>query len=257
MSRSGEGMTDGGRSFAGPGGGKPLDAPSSGGSRALSAILPLCWTAQGDVRYIVPLGCGAAPARALRMHTGERMNLIVITFAFVLLIGCPTAVWAQEAERIRASVKDGQRVVVTDDQGREFAGKIAEIGADTLRLLVGTQPTAVRFASIVRIDRPHDTLANGALIGLGVGAAFGLTAVALEDARECNPAAFFDCSDPSLAGYVIIPLMTGGLGSAIGVGIDALIRRDRTIYRRGDHVRTTLRPIAGHGVRGVVAAVSW
>jgi hypothetical protein len=189
--------------------------------------------------------------------TGTRMNPIVITFAFVLLIGCQTVVWAQEDERIRGSVKDGQRVVVIDDQGRELAGKIDRVGADSLRLLVRDQPTDVRLADIVRIDRPPDTLANGAGIGFGVGAVLGLTALALEDARACDPGVWFDCSDPSIASYVLVPLVTGGLGTAIGVGIDALVRRDRTIYQRGRTVRTTVVPAIGHGMRGVVLAVSW
>ena len=176
--------------------------------------------------------------------------------SFVLFTYCQP-VWAQETTQIPALVKDGQKVVVTDTQGRELAGKIEGIDEGSLRLLVGDQSTELRFADIVRIDRPHDTLANGALIGLGIGAAWGLTALALEDARDCDPAVWFDCSNPSVAGYVIVPLITGGLGSAVGVGIDALIRRDRLIYRRGDHVRTTIRPIVGHGLRGVVAAVSW
>jgi hypothetical protein len=184
------------------------------------------------------------------------MRRISTWLSFVLLVCCPSA-WAQEVEQIRARVKDGQRVVVIDDQGRELAGRLDGIGADSLRLLVRDQPTDVKFADIVRIDRPPDTLANGAAIGFGVGAALGLTALALEDARACDPGAWFDCSDPSLASYVVVPLITGGLGTAIGVGIDALVRRDRSIYRRGGHVRTTVAPAIGRGARGVVLSVSW
>jgi hypothetical protein len=49
----------------------------------------------------------------------------------------------------------------------------------------------------------------------------------------------------------------GGLGTAVGVGIDALIHRDREIYRRGGGALATVGPVLGRGLRGAVVSVTW
>ena len=58
-------------------------------------------------------------------------------------------------------MKDGQKVSITDDQGQEFNGRIGTVAADGLRMLVEGKRVDVAYDRIVRIDRPHDGLANG------------------------------------------------------------------------------------------------
>jgi hypothetical protein len=115
----------------------------------------------------------------------------------------------------------------------------------------------VDFASIVRIDRPRDGLGNGALWGLGIGAVVGLAGLIAEESGECEPVGFFGCSDPQTGAYVVIPLVFGGIGAAIGVGIDAAIRREPNIYRRGTTARVRVMPTLGRGRSGVAVALSW
>jgi fermentation-respiration switch protein FrsA (DUF1100 family) len=52
-------------------------------------------------------------------------------------------------------------------------------------------------------------------------------------------------------------LLFAGLGTAVGVGIDALIRRDRAIYRRGAGAHMTVAPALGRGVLGALVSVTW
>ncbi len=147
----------------------------------------------------------------------------------LIFVSSPT--WAQtNAESIRTRVKDGQHVSITEDQGQEFKGRIGTLAADGVRMLVDGKSVDVAYDRIVRIDHANDGLANGALIGFGVGAALGLAAIAT--ASACDPAVI-GCSEPDAGGYVAVTLLMGGLGTAVGVGIDALIHRDREIYRRG------------------------
>ena len=186
------------------------------------------------------------------MTPGRRATLLGLAVA---LFSSPA--WAQaDLERIQAGIRNGQKVIITDEDGHEVAGRIDSIDADSIRIDTKGQATDVPYGRILRIDRPPDTLANGALIGLGAGALFGLLSLAVEDASRCDSSAFFACADPTLLGYVVIPAFTGGLGAAIGVGIDALIRRDREIYRRGA-VRTSAAPVLGPGIRGAALSVSW
>jgi hypothetical protein len=162
-----------------------------------------------------------------------------------------------DADAIRHRVREGQKVRVTDDQGREWQGRIEAFAPDNLVLVTkNRQRRDVPYTAILRIDRPHDTLANGALIGFVSGAVYGLVAVVAEENADCDPGAFFSCGDPTAAAYVVIPPVLGAIGAGIGVGIDALIRRDATLFRRGDS-RVLLAPSLGRGVRGVSLSVRW
>ena len=181
-----------------------------------------------------------------------------ILVACAIALALPAESLAQtSADDIRAKVKQGQKVSIIDDEGREYNGKVAELTGDDLRIVSRHNTAAIRYATIIRIDRPHDGLGNGARTGLLVGAAFGLVTLAMEDARACDPAVWFDCSDPSGAGYAIIGGIAGGLGAAIGAGIDALIHRDPTIYRR-NATRIAVTPsISRRGHIGAGVQVSW
>lgn len=79
-----------------------------------------------------------------------------------------------DAEEIRRGVTEGQKVVVIDDQGRQLAGRITELRADTLLLRSGGVSTDVPYGRILRIRRPDDRLWDGALAGLATGADLGL-----------------------------------------------------------------------------------
>jgi hypothetical protein len=179
--------------------------------------------------------------------------------ALAVLFASSPCLAQTDVEIIRTRVKDGQKVSITDDSGQVFMGKIGVITADGLRIQGDGKSADVRFDRIVRIDRPNDGLANGALIGLGAGAAVGLVAIAAEDqGGDCDSVAFQPyCSDPSAGGYVAVTLLGAALGTAIGVGIDALIRHKGEIYRRADGTHVTAAPSFGHGVRGAVVSVTW
>jgi len=182
-------------------------------------------------------------------------QMIRICAAALAVLFVSTPSWAQTtAENIQTRVKDGQRVSITDDRGQEFKGRIGALAADRLRMLVDGKSVDVAYDRIVRIDHPNDSLANGALIGLGVGAAMGLAAIAT--ASGCDPVAI-GCSEPDAAGYVGATLLFGGLGTGVGVGIDALIHRDREIYRRGTGAHATVTPALGRRALGAVASVTW
>ena len=162
-----------------------------------------------------------------------------------------------DATAIRQRVKENQKVRVIDDQGREWHGRIAALTPDTLTLVTrDRQRKDVPYGTILRIDRPHDGLANGAAIGFVSGAMLGLLAVITEEANDCEPAGFFSCGNPTAGAYVVAPLVLGGLGAGIGVGIDALVRRDGHLYRRSD-ARVALAPTLSRGVRGFRVSVRW
>lgn len=157
-----------------------------------------------------------------------------------------------EGPIVSALVKRGQTVDVIDDQGHETRGKIRTLSSTILTLDRNGTSTEIPFERIAQIARPTDGLANGALIGLGAGAAFGLLA-STAGTDDCDY--YFDTCGPRWV--VGSTLVFGGLGVAIGVGVDALIHRDRVIYRRGAARQTRVAPVLGRGVAGAVVSVNW
>ena len=154
------------------------------------------------------------------------------------------------ADEIRRRLKDGQTIFIVDDQGRELKGRVAGLTADALMLRVGRDRTDVPYDRILRIDRPHDGVLDGTLIGLGVGAGLGLLGAlaAATDDSGFGP-------DPADVAR-IAPLVIGGIGAGVGLGLDALIRRETNIYRR-QGATLSLSPTLGRSRRGVAIAVSW
>lgn len=161
-----------------------------------------------------------------------------------------------EREEIRGLVKVGQKVAITDDGGRRLEGCIQVLGPDRLRVASQRSVTELEYERIVRIDRPHDGLGNGALVGFSAGAVLGLALVVDEETSECEPG-FLSCGDPHPAAYALVPGIIGGLGAAIGVGVDALIRRDPGIYRRGSGAVVRVIPTVGRGAAGATVQVRW
>jgi len=169
------------------------------------------------------------------------------TFTIALLIFCGTASAQTSANDLRGQVKEGQKVAVTDEQGRELRGRIVNVTTDSLTLARGDRREAVQYDQIVKIDRVDD-LRNGALIGLGVGLAlFALDAVvSSENGITLNP-----------AGYVVIGALYGGLGAGAGAGLDALIGGNRSIYQRGRSTRISLAPSIGRDRVRASIGISW
>ena len=52
-------------------------------------------------------------------------------------------------------------------------------------------------------------------------------------------------------------LVFGAIGAGIGVGVDALMHRERVIYRRDAGRRTRVTPVVGPGIAGAMASISW
>ena len=166
----------------------------------------------------------------------------------------PAAASAEtDAAEIRRRVKDGQKIFIVDDQGRELKGRIAELRADALTLLVGRHRTDVPYDRIVRIDRPRDGVSDGALTGLGIGAGLGLilavAAAATDDSGWGSP-------NPADVAR-IATLVLGGIGAGIGLGLDAAIRHETNLYRRQGATRISLSPALGRSRGSVAILVSW
>lgn len=116
-------------------------------------------------------------------------------------------------------------VYVLDDAGVEVSGTLLRLDPDSLVLLVGGVEHRLEAARVQRIQRRGDSLRNGALIGAAVGAAMGLIAAGISDCPGSDPGG----SCPAVRTTAF--LVSTGVYTAIGTGIDALVVGRTTVYQ--------------------------
>lgn len=146
---------------------------------------------------------------------------------------------ARTLDELRLITRPGQTVTITDTSGAEATGRITSMSPAAIRVQVKGSAREWTEGEIRTIrQRVPDSLSNGALWGLGIGAGLmglGLAAVGVEDGDE---------------GWAVLAVaIYGGIGAGIGVGVDALIRSKQVIYQRpttsvGWRVSPLVTPIA-------------
>ena len=149
----------------------------------------------------------------------------VLATAITLLLLCGRVATAQDtapnAHSDQRSADAGlQRVRVTlAKSGREINGRLVELSADAVRILVGGKARDLSLTDVRRIDiERSDSLKNGAVIGaIVLGGWCALV-----------------CGQGLGTGAQLIPAVAANaaVGALIGAGIDAGRRERTTIYPR-------------------------
>ncbi len=121
----------------------------------------------------------------------------------------PVSDFGQVPTRVRV----GDTVYVTDSSGRQHKGMLFDVSASRLVLESGGKRRDFPAGQVAAISwRAPDSLGNGALAGMAVGA--GLTGIAL----------LGSCGSTDCGGWAFLAMLAyGGIGAGIGAGIDALI----------------------------------
>ena len=179
------------------------------------------------------------------MRTAALATIAVVALGSRGATGQPLEV-AHSFEQLQVLVRPGDTVTVTDVMGREVTGAIATLSSKALELVVSGSRRNFLEDDLQKIrQRRGDSLANGALWGVGIGAGWGaliVVGLASEDHDTGGPGA--------IAGFIGT---LGGLGAAVGVGADALIRGRPVIYEKTALGAATvwLSPLLGRGQKGV------
>lgn len=160
---------------------------------------------------------------------------------------------AASFDALNGRIQVGQRIWVTDASGREVRGRLERISGDELVLRTDRR-TTIPASDVRRVrTRDRDSVRNGTLVGLGIGAAMGTAwcvgAIA-DDSGDVN--ARVECAE----GFIVYP----GLGALIGVAVDAVIPgKMRVVYqasaRQASRVSIRVVPLASSRAKGL--AVSW
>ena len=113
---------------------------------------------------------------------------------------------------------------VLDNTGTETSGKLLRLNPDSIVLLVDGAERRFETARVARIQKRGDSLRNGAIIGAVVGVAMGIITAGISDCPGDRPGG--GCPGSRAALF----LVSTGVYSAIGTGIDALIPGRTTLY---------------------------
>lgn len=152
------------------------------------------------------------------------MHLRILAIVSLVLL---THSWARAQEptdtfdQLGALVKPGETLTITDSMGKRTRGKLTDLSTTSLMLDVSRKSHAFAPADIDTIEK-RDSLGNGALIGFAIGA--GLASILGFTSSEAR--------DEGAALILFGALVYGGAGAGIGVGIDALGKGLRVIYKR-------------------------
>lgn len=169
----------------------------------------------------------------------------------------------QSFTELQGMLRRGQMVVVTDESGRETQGKLAELSVSSLVIFTKEKTHDSRgmehetwtakqsFAEgAIKEIRRRDSLGNGALIGLAVGAIPAVVAAVVFGGACANEGG----SCPAYS--VGLPALFAGAGAAIGAGVDAMIGRHKVVYVSPPRTRAlTFSPVFGRDRQGVLVSV--
>jgi hypothetical protein len=165
----------------------------------------------------------------------QRLSCCIVATLALLPCAAQAQTPAHSFEELQHSVRIGQHVVVTADNGRKTTGTVRDVSPSSI-----TVGTSVFPESAVRELRRADRLWNGALIGAAIG-----TGLATWDYAV----------DPSEPGNAVIFTVAIGLGSAIGAAIDGFAK-GKVLYRSPlQKVAVAVVPLVGKGKRGALVAV--
>jgi hypothetical protein len=154
---------------------------------------------------------------------------------------------ASDLNQLRVLVKPGDVLTVTDTGGQKVQGRLTELDDSRIVLALRNDQTRQFDGRMVTTieKRGGDSLKNGALIGLATGGILG----------ALGGVGYANAYDGNYTGWAVAyGLVYGGLGAAIGTGIDALITGNRVIFAKSKTTISVAAVLDRHR-KGVVFAL--
>lgn len=176
------------------------------------------------------------------------------TGGWILLVCLAAPAAAQDVGRfddLARLIEAGDDVRVTVSGGRVVKAQVVGVSPLELSVLARGARLDLGEADVWAVHRRvDDPTRNGALIGLAAGVGCGLWSLVPFTSGD------MDLTGRHLVGVVALNAsLSGLLGWSIGGGVDALIKADEVVYRRGGRrTHLTVAPLLSSGRRG--AAVS-
>jgi hypothetical protein len=177
----------------------------------------------------------------MRFDLAPALRTLALPLSAAMLVMAPLAASAQTVatsfEELQPLLKRGNTIIVTDANGRTTKGRLGELSSSSLELLVRKTGPDGRDAfvpqarlterDVLQIRREdRDSLLNGTLIGMTPGAVIGV--IMLFGGAGC------DCyTVSSRAPWALLAFgIGGGIGAALGAGVDGMMVERPTVYLR-------------------------
>jgi hypothetical protein len=163
--------------------------------------------------------------------------------AFLIAIGSAAPAWAQDKAdfaALQTTLKQEDEVTLTTLAGDKIKGRMIEVSADRIVLREKGGPRTVDAVQIQKVQKRKNGVLLGALIG---GGAMIPVSIALSS---------YNYNEGGDAGVALLPI-AAGLGA--GIGIDAAIGSNKTLYERKPGRTVTVAPLIDRkgGVGGRIA----
>jgi len=148
----------------------------------------------------------------------------VVAAVLACLMASPA--WAQDSGRqassefagLRQKLRTGESLIVSIDSGTQIRGRLQDVNGAHIVVLADEVRRDIPAEQVTRVQRRRNGVALGAVIGAGVGVAFGLAA---------RSYAYNEGGSEGAA--LLLPI---GAGLGVGIAIDALLVVPRTVYQR-------------------------
>lgn len=159
---------------------------------------------------------------------------------------------ASTFEQLQPLVERGETLTVIDESGRTLRGSLIELSGSALTLEVDGRRVELSQHAVRRVSqRRQDSLKNGTIAGLAVGLAAGAASLVI-----LSQGGFHDPGEETSAeGIAAVLGLGGGVGTAVGLAIDAAVRTDRVVYSRPPTTALRVSPVVTARRRAVV--VTW
>lgn len=176
-------------------------------------------------------------------------SFFVIASGVIASSGCAQHRVANSFAELQPRLKVGQTLYLTVAGGEVRKGTLDAFSAEGAQVRIAGATTQFSERDTVQIAVP-EPLWQGAVIGAASGAALGASAQLVGQAHECFFGSAGACgSRTPVAGLV----MGAGLGTAIGIGIDALVWKRTTVFTAAGaaHRRIVVSPTARRRSAGI------
>ena len=183
----------------------------------------------------------------MRTSVAVRPSTPWAPLAALLVVLLPALAAAQEPvksfDQLGGVLNVGNKVRVTDTEGREVSGRVTAIDAKSIMLdkANGTRLPADRVRLVQRLKR---STGYGCLIGLGAGIVGGLVFASNAETGE-----------EAMGGYLF-----PGIGAGVGTLIGAFVTRSHDVYRApgaSGNARLSIAPVVTPRTKGVALSYSF
>jgi hypothetical protein len=152
---------------------------------------------------------------------------IVVGLALALLV-MASAAQSQEVassfKELTLVVKPGERLAVTNVNGKTVSGRLKALSEDDLVLTIRDRPVLIPTGEIRKVSRLGDPVSDGLAGGLGIGALAGFLIMALAGEEATEP------EESTAELYLVFMAIGAGVGAGAGAAADAALERKVEIF---------------------------